>query len=158
MLIRKCAYLGIMQICHHLQKVVCSFNLLLADYPRLQTSVPVSTSFWPGSTQSSRSVSATPRSAGPRSTSLESRTCAPPATPWTPGWTTPLRCVVMTCCCDPPAIFFSVLSKGQLFIAVDLNCAQLFATLHYFSTCPSIACTCKIFVKRISTGHLLYLC
>lgn len=54
-------------------------------------SAPVFTSCWPGSTQSFRSACGTRHSVGPRSTSLESRTCALLVTPLTPGWTTQPR-------------------------------------------------------------------
>lgn len=63
------------------------FIMLLFFSHSLQTKELACTSSWPGSTPSSRSASVTLRSAGPRSTSSESLTCARPATPSTPGWT-----------------------------------------------------------------------
>lgn len=58
---------------------------------RLPMSVLVSTSCWPGSTPSFRSVCVTHRSDGPRNTSSESRICVLPAIPLTLGSTTLLR-------------------------------------------------------------------
>ena len=59
--------------------------------PRSPTRGPGCTSCWPGSTPSSRSGSATLRSAGPRNTSSTSRTCAWAVTPSTRGWTVSRR-------------------------------------------------------------------
>lgn len=79
---------------------------------RLLTSVPVCTSCWPGSTLSSKSVCATHHSAGPKSTSLESLTCALPATPWTPGLMTLLR---FGCCYRNNTALEQRLHKNDLF-------------------------------------------
>lgn len=69
----------------------CTNEMLMSFVHRLPMSVPVSTSCWPGSTQSFRNVCVTRRWAGPRNTSLESLTCALPAILSTPGLMTLLR-------------------------------------------------------------------
>lgn len=74
--------------------------------------MPVCTSCWPGSTLSSKSVCVTHHSAGPKSTSLESLTCALPVTPWTPGLMTLLR---FGCCYRNNMALEQRLHKNDLF-------------------------------------------